>query len=264
MDNKITLGIGVLAVAGVGYYLYTKNKKNELSVPTTTSIVAPTTTDVVNTPKVSTFDRDKASREFAKFAFPILDKRNKEANNGLNLNREKIIAMQTAELKAMQTAELTAQQKAQMMLLEKIRMAEIQRNNARSVIQKALADKALQKLRESMSSGQYLNAFGTPIVGNVVSAQIFDVNDNIRTQQLSESLVKYRNAIPVLTELSIYKSMLEALNSITDDSDAEFALNEYKKYVELGEQNYKLDLDTQIRFESFQKKYPNLIGWGNK
>jgi hypothetical protein len=259
MDNKITIGIGVLAVAGVGYYLYTKNKKNELSVPTTTSVVAPTTTDVVNTPKVSTFDRDKASREFAKFAFPILDKRRKDANNGLNLNREKIIAMQTAEL--------TAQQKAQMMLLEKIRMAEIQRNNASGAIQKALADKALQKLRESMSSGQYLNAFGgTPIVGNVVSAQIFDVNDNIRTQQLAESLVKYRNAIPVYkdqntvqikTEFELYKGMLALLNEITDDSDAEFALNFYKKYIELGEENYKPDLDTQIRLESIGKKYPN-------
>jgi hypothetical protein len=175
--------------------------------------------------------------------------------------------MQTAELKAMQTAELTAQQKAQMMLLEKIRMAEIQRNNARSVIQKALADKALQKLRESMSSGQYLNAFGgTPIVGNVVSAQIFDVNDNIRTQQLAESLVKYRNAIPVYkdqntvqikTEFELYKEMLALLNKITDDSDAEFALNMYKKYIELGEENYKPDLDTQIRLESIGKKYPN-------
>jgi hypothetical protein len=241
MDNKITLGIGVLAVAGVGYYLYTKNKKNELSVPTTTSVVAPTTTDVVNTPKVSTFDRDKASREYAKFAFPILEKRRKDANNGLNLNREKIIAMQTAELKAMQTAELTAQQKAQMMLLEKIRMAEIQRNNARSVIQKALADKALQKLRESMSSGQYLNAIGTPIVGNAIVTQVY----------------KDQNTVQIKTEFELYKGMLALLNEITDDSDAEFALNMYKKYIELGEENYKPDLDTQIRLESIGKKYPN-------
>ena len=247
MDNKITLGIGVLAVAGVGYYLYTKNKKNELSVPTTTSVVAPTTTDVVNTPKVSTFDRDKASREYAKFAFPILEKRRKEANNGLNLDKERFIKQEIA--------------------MQKLRIAENNYNNEKNLIAKAQALVVLKKLRESISSGQYLNAFGgTPIVGNVVSAQIFDVNDNIRTQQLAESLVKYRNAIPVYkdqntvqikTEFELYKEMLALLNKITDDSDAEFALNMYKKYIELGEENYKPDLDTQIRLESIGKKYPN-------
>jgi hypothetical protein len=52
--------------------------------------------------------------------------------------------------------------------------------------------------------------------------------------------------------------MLTKLNKITDDSDAEFFVNQYKKIIELGERNYKPDLDTQIRFDSFTKKYPNV------
>ena len=180
MDNKTTIGIGVVLLAGVGYYLYTKNKKNQ------TPLV-----NMPNKPALPTFDRDKASREFAKFAFPIMDKARKD-----NL----------------------------------IKNNELQ--------QKAIEDLKRQQPLANLS----------------------------REQVLANSLTKYRadiaSAQPIskpLSELLIYQTMLASLNSITDDSDAEFAFNAYKKYVELGEKAYNPDLDTQIRFESFRKKYPKFL-----
>ena len=63
-----------------------------------------------------------------------------------------------------------------------------------------------------------------------------------------------------MSELSIYKSMLAMLNGISDDSDALFTLNEFKKIYSLGEDsNYKPDLDTQIRLEKIGLKYPNAV-----
>ena len=245
MDNKITVGIGVLAVAGVGYYLYTKNKKNE-NVPTSDiSNMSKTEglTQTVNTPKVSTFDRDKASREFAKFAFPILEKRAKDANNGLNLTkREELIKAEFKEI---------ARQEA----LNKLRIAQYNHDNARSVGEKASTLLVLQKIKNDAS--QYLNAFGTA-VGTAVGTAIPIAYNDPNIIKLSQSLVKYRGAMPIESELSIYKKMLEELNKITDDSDAEFFVNEYKKIVELGERGYKPDLDTLIRIDGFSKKYPNV------
>lgn len=180
MDNKTTIGIGVVLLAGVGYYLYTKNKKNQ------TPLV-----NMPNKPALPTFDRDKASREFAKFAFPIIDKRQKE----MFPSPQPMIG----------------------------------------------------------NAQKYSNASGV-------------VSGLSREQVLANTLNDYRTSIAnirpivIATELSLYKKMLATLNSITDDSDAEFALNEYKKIVELGEKAYNPDLYTQIRFESFQKKYPNLVG----
>lgn len=62
-----------------------------------------------------------------------------------------------------------------------------------------------------------------------------------------------------LSELIIYKSTLAMLNGITDDSDAEFALNQFKKIYEFGDSNYRPDLDTQIRLEKIQLKYPTAL-----
>ena len=50
------------------------------------------------------------------------------------------------------------------------------------------------------------------------------------------------------------------LNEIPDDSDAEFTLNQFYKMYEAGDdRNYKPDLDTQIRLEKIQQKYPNAL-----
>jgi hypothetical protein len=98
-------------------------------------------------------------------------------------------------------------------------------------------------------------AFALPIINqaNIGKAQkqalIKDSNGNV-------TMVK---AKPI-TELSIYKGMLAMLNGIPDDSDAEFTLNQFKTiYQSGGEQNYKPDLDTQIRLEKIQLKYPNAL-----
>jgi hypothetical protein len=54
--------------------------------------------------------------------------------------------------------------------------------------------------------------------------------------------------------------MLAMLNGIPDDSDAEFTLNQFRTiYQSGGEKNYKPDLDTQIRLEKIQLKYPNAL-----
>lgn len=190
MDNKITIGVGVVVLAGVGYYFYNKNKKSSLNKPTT---------DVVMS-KTSTFDREKASREFAKFAFPFIDKRNKE---------------------------------------------QIKNNSLQQAIQEA-------KIRELKASElkKYANA-------NV----IYDS----RIKDLANTLYDYNGTLvrPIkqLTELSLYETMLDMLNTITDDSDAEFFVKEYKKIIEFGEKSYNPDLDTQIRFKGFEKKYPKLDGF---
>lgn len=182
MDNKITIGVGVVVLAGVGYYFYNKNKKSSLNKPTT---------DVVMS-KTSTFDREKASREFAKFAFPILDKRNKE-------QEAKILELQAIELK------------------------------------------------------KYANATG-----------IYDAKMKVLANTLNDYRGQIKQQVTSVrqkTELELYENMLEMLNIITDDSDAEFFVKEYKKIVEFGEKSYNTDLDTQIRIKGLEKKYPKLRGF---
>ena len=63
-----------------------------------------------------------------------------------------------------------------------------------------------------------------------------------------------------ITEIFIYKRAFEMLNNISNDSDALFILNECKKIISVGDdRNYKPDLDTQIRLEKMQDKYPNAL-----
>jgi hypothetical protein len=61
-----------------------------------------------------------------------------------------------------------------------------------------------------------------------------------------------------LTELTLYKQILGGLNGISDDSDAEFIVNIFKKNATLNG-NYKPDLDTQIRIDAIQTKYPDAL-----
>jgi len=78
-----------------------------------------------------------------------------------------------------------------------------------------------------------------------------------REQVLSQSLSNYRaNLKPPLTELSLYNKFLVGLNGILDDSDAELIVNFYKKLAQ-SDGKFKADLDTQIKLEKIQKKYPN-------
>jgi hypothetical protein len=60
------------------------------------------------------------------------------------------------------------------------------------------------------------------------------------------------------TELSLYKQILEGLNLITDDSDAEFVVNTFKKYV-VSNVKDKPDLETEIRLDKINQKYPTAL-----
>lgn len=157
MKNKKMLygliGIGALA----GLYFWNKNKKKDMNENISSE-------PILDTPITSKFDREKASKEFAGFSFPLINK----ANVG--------------------------------------------------------------KPKESLS-----------VIIDAKTGQ----------QKVVKNPLK-----ETITELFIYKRMLAMLNGISDDSDAEFTLNQFKKIYELGDQNYKPDLDTQIRFDKILKKYP--------
>jgi len=153
MENTTKIGIGVLALAGVGYYFYNKNKSPMTNVITTN----------INEPKKTGFDREKASKELAVSFFALMNKK---------------------EMQPEKTA--------------------------------------------------------------------FRIDEKTGLQ----------TAVPIrktpLTELSLYNKFLVGLNGILDDSDAEFIVNIYKKYAQVGgDRGFKPDLDTQIRLEKIQKKYPD-------
>ena len=85
-----------------------------------------------------------------------------------------------------------------------------------------------------------------------------------REQVLIQSLSNYRANLPQkqpITELTLYNKFLVGLNGILDDSDAEFIVNIYKKIAQAGgdDRKFKPDLDTQIRIDKIQKKYPNAL-----
>lgn len=154
MTSKTQIGIGVVLLAGVGYYFYNKNKGSISDISTTNGI----------NQNVSTLDKEKLAKDFAGFAFPIINK---------------------------------------------------------------------------AQSGK------TPMQGLAK-----DSNGNYTV------VVKPKEPT---SELSLYKQMLAMLNGISDDSDAEFAYNQFKKIYEFGDSNYKPDLSTQIRLEKIQLKYPNAL-----
>lgn len=78
-----------------------------------------------------------------------------------------------------------------------------------------------------------------------------------RNEAISQSML-LKNERP--TELSLYNKILGGLNGILDDSDAEFVVNIYKKYFQAGDdRKFKPDLDTQIRIDKIQKKYPEAL-----
>jgi hypothetical protein len=91
------------------------------------------------------------------------------------------------------------------------------------------------------------------------------LNKNIKQPQtqafVTDVKTGLQTAIPIeqrknpITELSLYNKFLVGLNGILDDSDAEFIVNFYKKLAQ-SDGKLKADLDTQIRLEKIQKKYP--------
>jgi hypothetical protein len=154
MKNKTQIGIGVVLLAGVGYYFYNKSKSSMTNISNA----------IVEETKISGFDREKLAKDFAGFAFPIINK----AQSG------------------------------------------------KTPMQGFAKD----------SNGNY----------TVVKANV------------------------PMSELTLYKSTLAMLNGISDDSDALFTLNEVKKLYSSGDdRNYKPDLDTQIRLEKIQLKYPDAL-----
>lgn len=161
MENTTKIGIGVVVLAGVGYYFYNKNKSSMIS------------STIVDEPKKTGFDREKASKEFAGFGIKFV-KSNEE-----------------------------------------------------------------RKLKDSL-----VVVKGT--IGGLGLSGVDTLVNNAPKQQI--------------TELFLYKRMLAMLNEIPDDSDAEFTLNQFYKMYEAGDdRNYKPDLDTQIRLEKIQQKYPNAL-----
>lgn len=158
MKNQTKIGIGVLALAGVGYYFYKKNKSTMTNVSTT----------IVDEPKKSNFDREKESKELAVLFFSKMNKK---------------------DVKQPQTQAFLTDSKTGLQM-----------------------------------------AIAVPIKRNPI------------------------------TELSLYYKFLAGLNGISDDSDAEFIVNYFKKYAQAGDdRNFKPDLDTKIRLDKIQKKYPEAI-----
>ena len=165
MENNTKIGIGVVLLAGVGYYFYNKTKSPISNVSSTT----------VNEPKKTGFDREKASKELAKIFFALYQKNN----------------------------------------------------------------------------------VGQPVKQPEKQIFVTDVKTGL---QRAVSIVEPIRRNPI-TELSLYKKILEGLNGISDDSDAEFIVNVYKKFAQSGgdDRNFKPDLDTQIRLDKIQNKYPDAL-----
>ena len=92
MENKTKIGIGVLALAGVGYYFYNKSKSPISNVGSTT----------VNEPKKTGFDREKASKELAVLFFPLLNKNIKQPvqANATGLTREQVLIQSLSNYRA--------------------------------------------------------------------------------------------------------------------------------------------------------------------
>ena len=67
MKNEIKIGVGAVLLFVVGYYFYNKNKSKKSNVNSTSSLDQST----------STLDKEKLAKEFATFAFPIFNKKNK-------------------------------------------------------------------------------------------------------------------------------------------------------------------------------------------
>lgn len=160
MENNTKIGIGVVLLAGVGYYFYNKSK----------SPISNVSTKTVNEPKKTGFDREKASKELAKIFFALYQKNNPVKQP------------------------------------ERVFVTDVKTGLQRAV------------------------PIAMPIRRNLA------------------------------TELSLYKKILEGLNGISDDSDAEFIVNVYKKIAQSGDdRNFKPDLDTQIRIDKIQNKYPDAV-----
>jgi len=161
MENNTKIGIGVLILAGVGYYFYNKNKSKISNVSAT----------IIDEPKKSGFDREKASKEFAGFG--------------------------------------------------------------------------IKKFNEQTFK------FANQPTKNAI---VIDAQTGLQT--ISMATPTKRQPI---TELFLYKRMLATLNGIPDDSDAEFTYNQFRTIYEIGDSKYKPDLDTQIRLEKIQEKYPTAL-----
>lgn len=164
MENNTKIGIGVVLLAGVGYYFYNKSKSTISNVSSTT----------VNEPKKAGFDREKASKELAKIFFALHQKNN----------------------------------------------------------------------------------FIKPVKQPETQVFVTDVKTGLQ-RAVPIAVPIRRNPI---TELSLYKTILGGLNGISDDSDAEFVVNYFKKLAQAGDdRNFKPDLDTQIRIDKIQNKYPDAL-----
>ena len=103
-----------------------------------------------------------------------------------------------------------------------------------------------------------------PLLNKNIKQPVQSTTGLTREQVLIQSLSNYRANLPQrqpLTELTLYNKFLVGLNGILDDSDAEFIVNTYKKIAQAGgdDKKFKPDLDTQIRIDKIQKKYPEAV-----
>jgi len=107
-------------------------------------------------------------------------------------------------------------------------------------------DKELIKPTTTLATSQ---ATPQAFVGLTREEAILQAQRNVAIEQ-----IRYKEQD---TELSLYKKVLEGLTGITDDSDAEFIVDLFKKYFQAGGGGkLKPNLDAQIRIDKIQQKYP--------
>lgn len=106
--------------------------------------------------------------------------------------------------------------------------------------------------REKASKELAILVFSKIMKPDTTKAYVTDVKTGIKREV----------ALPInrtkATELSIYKQILEGFNLILDNSDAEYIFSLLKKVYET-DGKYKGDLESQIRIDKINEKYPNAI-----
>jgi hypothetical protein len=117
-------------------------------------------------------------------------------------------------------------------------------------------EKASKELAKIFFALYQKNNVGQPVKQPQTQVFVTDVKTGL---QRAVSVVEPIRKNPI-TELSLYKKILGGLNGILDDSDAEFVVNYFKKFAQAGDdRNFKPDLDTQIRIDAIQIKYPDAL-----
>jgi hypothetical protein len=106
--------------------------------------------------------------------------------------------------------------------------------------------------REKSSKELAILVFSKIMKPNTATTYITDVKTGIKTA-VAQPINRTK-----ATELSLYKQILEGFNLILDNSDAEYIYSLLKKVYET-DGKYKADLESQIRIDKINEKYPNAL-----